>query len=407
MVIVDECHHVAAASFQNVMDEVNAKYVYGLSATPIRQDGKHPIVFMQCGPILYRDYAKKQADERSFAHILSPRFTNYQLPPEWDIGQSQIQDIFTDLTISGIRNKQIIQDILTALRNERSIMVLTDRKDHVELLVKEIKPLFPEVITLTGMGTTKQKREKLEVIKSYPTNKPLLIVATGKYVGEGFDVPRLDTLFLVMPFSWNGTLAQYAGRLHRIYSGKSDVQIYDYVDIHVPVLERMYGKRLKGYRDLGYQLGEPGLAPARLNFIFDQSNYWDTLMNDLLDAKEMIWISSTSLSIRPIKLLEKTIARRSLDIENQVLFIKKKNQDSMDIKRDYEQKANEILNRLSFDTKPVTELSCNAVIIDQRILWYGSLAPLGFPKDIDSIMRIESPRLAMDMQCVLSDKTFL
>ena len=236
MVIVDECHHVAAASFQNVMDEVNAKYVYGLSATPIRQDGKHPIVFMQCGPILYRDDAKKQADERSFAHILSPRFTNYQLPPEWDVGQSQIQDIFTDLTISGNRNKQIIQDILTALRNERSIMLLTDRKDHVELLVKEIKPLFPEVIALTGMGTTKQKREKLELIKSYPTNKPLLIVATGKYVGEGFDVPRLDTLFLVMPFSWNGTLAQYAGRLHRIYTGKSDVQIYDYVDIHVPVL---------------------------------------------------------------------------------------------------------------------------------------------------------------------------
>lgn len=407
MVIVDECHHVAAASFQQVMDEVNAKYIYGLSATPVRQDGKHPIVFMQCGPILYRDDAKKQADERSFAHILSPRFTNYQLPPEWDIGQSQIQDIFTDLTISGNRNRQIIQDILTALRNERSIMVLTDRKDHVELLVKEIKPSFPEVITLTGMGTTKQKREKLEVIKSYPTNKPMLIVATGKYVGEGFDVPRLDTLFLVMPFSWNGTLAQYAGRLHRIYSGKSDVQIYDYVDIHVPVLERMYGKRLKGYRDLGYQLGELGLAPARLNFIFDQSNYWDDLMNDLLDAKEMIWISSTSLNIRPIKLLEKTIARRSLDIENQVLFIKKKNQDSMDIKRDYEQKANEILNRLSFDIRPVTELSFNAVIIDQRILWYGSLAPLGFPKDIDSIMRIESPRLAMDMQSVLSDKTVL
>jgi superfamily II DNA or RNA helicase len=404
LVIVDECHHVAAASFQKVMDEVTAKYVYGLSATPVRQDGKQPIVYMQCGPVVYRDDARKQAEERRFEHLLSPRFTNYQIPPEWDLGQSQIQDIFTDLTISVSRNKQIIHDILTSLRNGRNIIVLTDRKDHVERLVQEIKPAFSEIIALTGTGTTKQKREKLDLIKEYPTNQPMLIIATGKYVGEGFDVPRLDTLFLVMPFSWKGTLAQYAGRLHRIYSGKSDVQIYDYVDIHVPVLERMYGKRLKGYRDLGYQLGEPGLAPARLNFIFDQSNYWDSLMNDLFDAKEMIWISSTSLNIKSVRSMEKTISRRNLNIKNQVLFINQKDQTNTGVKKDYTQIANEILERLSFIIRPATEMSCNAVIIDHRILWYGSLAPIGFSKENESIMRIESPKLAMDMQCVLTDK---
>ena len=407
LVIIDECHHVAAVSFEKVLSEVNAKYVYGLSATPVRQDGKHPIVYMQCGPIVYRDNTKTQAAERPFAHILSPRFTNYQIPIEWDEKNTQIQDIFTDLTLSSNRNNQIIKDIHFALQQERNIIVLTDRKDHVELLVKRIQPDFPDVIELTGSGTIKQKREKLDFIKGYPSEKPMLIIATGKYVGEGFDVPRLDTLLLAMPFSWKGTLAQYAGRLHRIYSGKSDVQIYDYVDIHVPVLDRMYGKRLKGYKDLGYQIGESGLAPARHNFIFDRSNYWDPFMNDILNAKEMIWISSTSLNLKIIRLMEKTLNERSIDINDQVLFASQLDQDSQPNRNSFIHTALAILESHSIRVVLTNKLSCNAVIIDQRILWYGSLPPLGFHNENDSIMRIESPKLARDMQSVLMKDSVL
>lgn len=407
LVIVDECHHAAAVSLEKVLSEVTAKYVYGLSATPVRQDGKHPIVYMQCGPIVFRDDAKMQAKERLFAHILSPRFTNYQIPIEWDSKNTQIQDIFTDLALSGDRNNQIIKDIYFALQQGRNIIVLTDRKDHVELLVKGIKPSFPDVIELTGSGTIKQKREKLDSIKNYPTDKPMLIIATGKYVGEGFDAPRLDTLLLAMPLSWKGTLAQYAGRLHRTYSGKSDVQIYDYVDIHIPVLDRMYGKRLKGYKDLGYQIGEPGLAPARHNFIFDQSNFWNPFMNDILNAKEMIWISSTSLSLKLIRLMEKTLDERSVVSSDQLLFANQLDSDNQSSKSSIVQTAFGILERHSFRVVLAEKLSCNSVIIDQRILWYGSLPPLGFHNESDSIMRIESPKLARDMQSVLVKDTIV
>ena len=401
LVIVDECHHVAAVSFEKVLSEVNSKYVYGLSATPVRQDGKHPIVYMQCGPIVYRDDAKTKASERPFAHILSPRFTNYQIPIEWDEKNIQIQDIFTDLTLSSDRNNQILKDIHAAIQQGRTIIVLTDRKDHVDLLVKGIKPDFPDVIDLTGSGTVKQKREKLDFIKSYPSEKPMLIIATGKYVGEGFDVPRLDTLLLAMPFSWKGTLAQYAGRLHRTYAGKSDVQIYDYIDIHVPVLDRMYGKRLKGYKDLGYQIGESGLAPARHNFIFDQSNYWDPFMNDVSNAKEMIWISSTSLNLKMARLLRKVLDEKTTAINEQVFFTNRLDPESQRNKSSFIHAVFETLESLSFRVVVTEKLSCNAVIIDQRILWYGSLPPLGFHNENDSIMRIESPKLARDMQSVL------
>lgn len=404
LVIVDECHHVAASSFENVLSQVTAKNVFGLSATPVRQDGKHPIVFMQCGPIIFRDDSRKQAEVRPFSHILLPRFTNYQLPIEWDLPNTQIQDIFTDLSISNSRNRQIIHDVMQEVSHSRNVMVLTDRKDHVERLVQDLKPIFSDVISLTGTGTIKQKRDKLELVKQYPEDRPILIIATGKYVGEGFDLPRLDTLFLVMPFSWKGTLAQYAGRLHRIYSGKQDVQIFDYVDIHVPVLERMYGKRLKGYKDLGYQVGEPGLAPARSNFIYDQSNYWEPLENDLRNAREMIWISSASLTIRAIHQLAKAISSNSQDLKSKLLIAPLKYLDeTCSDKPELTIKMNDIVKKLLLPTQPSINFHCNAVIVDQRILWYGSLAPLGFGNENDSIMRIESPRLSIDMQSILID----
>ena len=404
LVIVDECHHVAASTFERILSQVTAKHIFGLSATPVRQDGKHPIVYMQCGPIVFRDDAKKQAADRPFSHILLPRFTSYQLPIEWDLTNTQIQDIFTDLSFSNSRNRQIILDVIKEVENNRNVIVLTDRKDHVERLTQEIMPLFPDVISLTGTGTIKQKRDKLALVEQCPVDRPIIIVATGKYVGEGFDVPRLDTLFLVMPFSWKGTLAQYAGRLHRLYSGKNDVQIYDYVDAHVPVLERMYGKRLKGYRDLGYQLGEPGLPPARSNFIFDKSDYWQSLKNDLNNARETIWISTSTLTIRAMFMLEKALSRNSNDQRKISLFAPSKYLvETCTDKPDMTLKLKKIAQSLDILIQPSADIHCNAVIIDQRILWYGSIAPLGFVNENDSIMRIESAKLSMDMQSILID----
>ncbi len=274
----------------------------------------------------------------------------------------------------------------------------------MQLLVDKLSPSFPAVISLTGSGTGKQKKARLTKVSQYPPDQPILIVATGRYVGEGFDLPRLDTLFLVMPFSWKGTLAQYAGRLHRLYQGKNDVQIFDYVDVHVPVLERMYGKRLKGYKDLGYKIGEPGLAPARDNFIFVKKDYWQTLARDLASAREMIWISSYTLIVRKLALLEKVL-RSSINTQSEtklflpLKYFRESSSNILDEKFQPTMQNSNILLQPSFDTV------CNAVVIDNRILWYGSLAPLGFVYDNSSIMRIESPQLAKDMQSILLEQS--
>jgi len=242
MVIVDESHHVSAFTYERVLKEVNAYYVYGLTATPKRADGHHPIITMQCGDIRYKDDAKLQAQNRPFEHYFIPRFTSYRLPIDKD--GMRLQDICSDLCNHERRNEMIIADILKVVSEGRNPLILSDRKAHIELLESALKEKIPNLFVLTGGKSNKGRKQLLEQVTSVPDNQTLVIIATGKYVGEGFDLPRLDTLFLATPFSWEGTLAQYAGRLHRMYDGKDEVQIYDYVDVHVARLDNMYAKQV-------------------------------------------------------------------------------------------------------------------------------------------------------------------
>ena len=248
MVIVDECHHVSAVNFEAILKEVNARYVYGLTATPARQDGHHPIIFMQCGPIRYRVDAKEQAAKRDFTHFLVPRFTSFRKTFEQG---TVITQIYTELANSDLRNGMIVSDVLQSLERGRSPIVLTERKAHAETLCEMLTGKCKNVILLTGAASAKEKRETLARLEQVPADEPLVVIATGKYVGEGFDYPRLDTLFLALPIAWQGKVAQYAGRLHRNYPDKKEVLIYDYADIHIPMLERMYQKRLKSYAAIG------------------------------------------------------------------------------------------------------------------------------------------------------------
>jgi superfamily II DNA or RNA helicase len=401
LVIVDECHHIAAVSFERVMNAVRANHVYGLSATPVRQDGKHPIVFMQCGPIRYRDNAKQQAQERNIPHLLMPRFTNYRIPSEWGNGIERIQDIFTDLSLSEGRNRQIVQDVREAAESARKILVLTDRKEHVECLANEMRKFLPCVVTLTGSGTNKTKKEKLDSVSHSAATDPLIIVAMGKYIGEGFDAPSLDTLFLVMPFSWKGTLAQYAGRLHRMCEGKESVQIYDYVDMRVPVLERMYGKRLKGYRDLGYKIGVPGIPPRATDFIYSPDDYWEKLKEDLMNSKHMVWISSVTYVSMKVLYVESALITRAHDKLDLKVFMNRT--DNENLKQD---RNNEITRKRliagGFQVIQVQQIQPNTVLIDDRVMWYGSLAPFGYSRDNDNIMRVESPVLVTEMKSMLT-----
>lgn len=257
--VVDECHHISAASFEQVARACKARYITGLSATTIRKDGHHPIIFMQCGPIRYHVDAKQQAAARPFEHQVILRETAFTFPtPENE--RPAIQDIYAAIIADTERNQLLLKDVLQAIAAGRSPVILTERTEHLEWLATQLIPLVQHVIVLKGgMGVLK-RRAVMAQMASIPTHEPRVLLATGAYLGEGFDDARLDTLFLAMPISWKGTLTQYAGRLHRLNDQKTEVIIYDYADLQVPMLSRMVTKRLAGYRAIGYELHEPGDA---------------------------------------------------------------------------------------------------------------------------------------------------
>jgi len=259
-VIVDECHHLPAVSFERVLSEVKARYVVGLTATPLRRDGHHPITQMQLGPVRFSIDAKSQAGRRPFEHRLLVRETAFRMSnPEERPG---IQEIYAALVRDEDRNEMILNDVIRALEDHRSPILLTERKDHLEYFATRLERVARHLVVLQGGMGAKAHRAARAQLAAMPANEERLVLATGRYIGEGFDDARLDTLFLAMPVSWKGTLVQYTGRLHRLHPGKSEVRIFDYVDREVPMLLRMFEKRLRGYRAIGYARGEAPLGYA-------------------------------------------------------------------------------------------------------------------------------------------------
>jgi superfamily II DNA or RNA helicase len=256
-VIVDECHHISAFTFEQVMKQVKAKYVVGLTATPTRKDGHHPIIYMQCGPTRFTMSARTMSETTPFEHKVIPRHTEFQTTAEADI---TIHDIYSALVGDAARNEMIVADLIRAVEAGRSPLLLTGRTDHLQYFAESLNGKVKYVFVLKGGMGKKQRREIAEALASVPEHEPRVILATGSYIGEGFDDARLDTLFLAMPISWKGTLQQYVGRLHRLHDNKRLVQVYDYVDDWVPMLERMYERRLKGYGAIGYMIDQE--APA-------------------------------------------------------------------------------------------------------------------------------------------------
>lgn len=250
--IVDECHHLSAASFELVARRSKARYVVGLSATVARKDGHHPIIFMQCGPVRHRVDARVQAAERGIRHRARDRSTKFELPASLITAERpSMPAIYAALALDQGRNELIFDDVLKSLEARRSPIVLTERKDHLDYLQERFAPFVKNLVVLRG-GMSAKDRAQAKTALNVGDDQERLILATGRYIGEGFDDARLDTLFLTMPIAWKGTLAQYVGRLHRQHDGKKDVLVVDYVDGTVPVLARMAAKRRVGYRALGY-----------------------------------------------------------------------------------------------------------------------------------------------------------
>ena len=261
--IIDECHHISAQSFEQVARACKARYVAGLSATVVRRDGHHPIIFMQCGPVRHRVEARRQAALRPFDHRVLARRTAFRLESAEPDPRPSIHEVWAALIHDEGRNDLIVEDVVQALSAGRSPVVLTERREHLDMLVGRLRPLVRNLVVLHGGRGARQRQATTEQLASIPDGEERLIVATGRYLGEGFDDARLDTLFLAMPVSWRGTLAQYAGRLHREHDQKTEVIIYDYADLEVPMLARMYARRLRGYRAIGYRTDEDAELPTQ------------------------------------------------------------------------------------------------------------------------------------------------
>lgn len=393
MVIVDECHHVSSITFEQVLMSIKAHTIYGLTATPIRKDGHQPIIFMQCGPIRFSTDVKSQIAKQSFDRFLIPRFTSYNSILE---DRLSIATLYKYISEDEIRNNLIVEDICKAVNTGRTPIILTNRTAHVSVLAEKLKATIKNVISLTGAGTTREKREAMQRLQTIPDSEQLVIVATGKYVGEGFDYPRLDTLFLALPISWKGLLTQYAGRLHREYEGKKDVRIYDYIDIHEPICDSMYRKRLKGYAAIGYKTintAQPTLfdhindisSSIAENQIFNGSTFYRPYTSDLTKAKRSIVISSPKLyrtEKNPLVTLLKELAQQGIEIlittaaENeQTVFIQSKG--------------------LSVKVKP--KLSLYTTIIDKEVVWYGSINTLGYASKDDNMIKVTDIYLANEL----------
>ena len=257
--VVDECHHLSAQSFELVARRAQAKFLTGLSATVARKDGHHPIIFMQCGPVRYRVDAKAQARARPFEHRVMVRPTAFRAACEPDADpRVEFQQLCDELVHDDARNVLLCADVVACLQEGRRPLVLTERTGHMDILAAALTQQGACVIRLQGGMGKKSLRAARDGLAADRTN--LVLLATGGFIGEGFDDPQLDTLFLAMPVSWRGTIAQYAGRLHRLHEGKTEARVYDYADLNVPMLERMFNRRCAGYEAAGYSLLLPASA---------------------------------------------------------------------------------------------------------------------------------------------------
>lgn len=386
MIIADECHHVSAVNFEHILRVVNARYVYGFTATPIRKDGHQPIIFMQCGPIRYTVDVKAQMAKQNFRRYLIPRFTTFRLITD---DKKSYTELIHELAEDEVRNKLIIEDVSKALAEGRTPIILTSLKSHADQLSSMLQPICKNVILLVGSDSTKNKRKTMEQLANVPISEPLTIVATGKYVGEGFDYPRLDTLFLAMPVSWKGIIAQYAGRLHRDFKGKKDVRIYDYIDIRVPLFDVMYHRRLKGYSSIGYQpMSEKGIH-TEADLIYNGNNYENILLQDLQQTKKSVVIACPRMGLHihsPILPALSELIHRGIEI---VIFTRE------------DDKQTSLFTATEYSIIQKSDLSINCIVIDKKLFWYGNVNYLGYNNKDANTVRIEDQEIAAEILEIL------
>ena len=392
MVIMDECHHGAAQTVEDVIGAVKAKYVYGLTATPKRDDGMEKKVYMQFGPIRYRYTAKQRAEKQGVAHYIYPRFTRLV-----STEKLKITEAYRLVISSELRNQQIINDVIDCIENGRTPLVLSRYKEHAALLYERLKDKADHVFLLQGGGNRKEKDKARQKMRSVPENETVILVAIDKYIGEGFNFPRLDTLMLTMPISWEGNVEQYAGRLHRDYETKREVLIYDYVDSHIRVLEKMYHKRLRAYKKIGYEVCKNFTdIKQEANAIYDTDSYYPVFANDLCEANNSVVISSPGINKIGVNTFLKSITKiQENGVKISVLTLDPEGYPSEMIEPT--RRLVETMQLAGVNVVLREQMHEHYAIIDSSIVWYGSMNFLSKAKPDDNIIRVESIEIASEL----------
>lgn len=394
MVIMDECHHAGAAIAEDVLNEVNAKYVYGLTATPKRDDGQEQKIFMQLGPVRYRYTAKERAAAQDVKHYVYPRFTRLLIPSGAPVSYNQARRAIVE---NEQRNEQILSDAIACLQEGRTPLLLTKEKEHAAFIYNALQSRVDHVFLLQGGGGTQQKNALRAELRAVPQSESVVIVAIGQYIGEGFNFPRLDTLLLTMPISWQGNIEQYAGRLHRDYDGKKDVIIYDYVDAHIRVLESMYYKRLRTYKRIGYEvIAASSPEKQTAGTIFNCESYLSIYEKDLQQADRSITIASLGLNKTKVRRLIELVAERQFaGVAVTVITLPAKSYPQGRIEAI--KALQEMLHAAGICVTTQADLHTHFAVIDEEIVWYGSMNLLSRSKEDDGMMRIKSREAALEL----------
>ena len=395
-VYFDECHHAASDSAIEVLQEINAKYVYGVTATPKRGDGKEKINEFLLGPIRYRFTAKDRAEEQNIDHLVYPRFTR-TVKPHHLSKTPYGNDAYELIRNNDVRDEQIIRDVADCVQAGRTPVVLTKYVDHANKLSERLKKYADRLILLTGANGTKVRRAQVKELNEVDDSDSLILVGTGSLLGEGFDFPRLDTLFMATPVSGENVVEQYVGRLNRDYDGKENVIVYDYVDSHIPKFDKMYAARLKAYKKIGYELcvnmdGEKQKA----NAIYDIENYAETYWKDLEEANSAVVVSSPRLNNQKVdRIINMLGKRRELGVKVTIVTW---HPDAYKYgKDDVRMELMERLRKAGFEIRLVEESCEHYAVIDNEIVWYGSVNLLSKEDAEDNLMRVCSKDIAAEL----------
>ncbi|MCI8863249.1 MAG: DEAD/DEAH box helicase family protein [Lachnospiraceae bacterium] len=394
MVLMDECHHCGSNTSIEVMQKVNARYIYGVSATPKRGDHLEKIIFMLLGPIRHSYTAKERAAEQGIGHYVYPRYTRVI---DTNKSKTDINGAYALISTDSARNEMILEDTRACVKEGRTPVILTRYKEQAKYLYDHLQEDADNVFILYGDNSDKENREVRRRLKEVPKDQSMILVATGQKIGEGFDYPRLDTLMLAAPVSFSSRLEQYIGRLNRDYDGKTEVIVYDYVDSHIRDFDNMYAKRLRTYKRTGFQLMTNSvLSKQTANAIYDSGNYMDIFERDIVEAQKRIVVSSPELT--------------QDKVERFIYLVKLRQEYGVDVTVITTEPQNLSYGSPEFCQRLMKEMQENGIhviakdeviehfaIIDDDLVWHGGMNLLGREDAWDNLMRIKSVSVAAEL----------